>query len=60
MSLQQAMNEVVHVKLVHMQGEGGMIGVDAQGNTAMLFNSAGMYRAMKKSNGESSIGIYKD
>ena len=60
MSLQQAMNEVVHVKLVHMQGEGGMIGVDAQGNTAMLFNSAGMYRAMKKSNGESSIGIYID
>ena len=60
MSLQQAMNEVVHVKLVHMQGEGGMIGVDAQGNTAMLFNSAGMYRAMKKSNGESFIGIYKD
>ncbi|MEP6712102.1 MAG: isoaspartyl peptidase/L-asparaginase [Ferruginibacter sp.] len=60
MSLQQAMNEVVHVKLVAMQGEGGMIGVDAQGNTAMLFNSAGMYRAMQKSTGENYIGIYKD
>ena len=60
MSLQQAMNEVVHVKLAAMHGEGGMIGVDAQGNTAMLFNSAGMYRAMQKSNGENFTGIYKD
>jgi len=60
MSLQQAMNEVVNVKLVNMQGEGGMIGVDAKGNTAMLFNSAGMYRAMKNSQGDMLIGIYKD
>jgi len=60
MSLQQAMNEVVNVKLVNMQGEGGMIGVDAKGNTAMLFNSAGMYRAMKNSQGDVLIGIYKD
>ena len=57
MSLQQAMNEVVNVKLVRMQGEGGMIGVDANGNTAMLFNSAGMYRAMKNSQGDVLIGI---
>ena len=60
MSLQQAMDEVVHEKLVEMKGEGGMIGVDAQGNTAMAFNSAGMYRAMKNSEGEMVIGIYKD
>lgn len=44
MSLKQAMNEVVNVKLVKMHGEGGMIGVDANGNAAMIFNSAGMYR----------------
>ena len=60
MSLQEAMNEVVHVKLVKMDGEGGMIGVDAKGNVAMIFNSAGMYRAMKNSDGENKIGIYKD
>jgi L-asparaginase / beta-aspartyl-peptidase len=60
MTLQQAMNEVVHVKLVNMQGEGGMIGVDAKGNTAMVFNSAGMYRATKNSSGENHIAIYKD
>ena len=54
------MNEVVMVKLVEMKGEGGMIGVDAAGNVSMLFNSAGMYRAMQNSNGDRRIGIYKD
>jgi len=60
MSLLQAMNEVVMVKLVKINGEGGMIGVDKSGNTAMVFNSAGMYRAMKKSTGEHLVSIYKD
>jgi beta-aspartyl-peptidase (threonine type) len=60
MTLQEAMNEVVNVKLIAMDGEGGMIGVDANGNTAMIFNSAGMYRAMQNSAGEHYIGIYKD
>jgi beta-aspartyl-peptidase (threonine type) len=60
LSLKEAMQEVVNVKLVAMNGEGGMIGVDAQGNTAMVLNSAGMYRAMKNSKGEEFIGIYGD
>jgi beta-aspartyl-peptidase (threonine type) len=60
MTLREAMNEVVNVKLIAMDGEGGMIGVDAKGNTAMIFNSAGMYRAMQNSTGEHYIGIYKD
>lgn len=59
-SLQEAMYEVVHHKLIELKGEGGMIGVDAQGNTAMVFNSAGMYRAMKNNHGENFIGIYKE
>ncbi|MBK7434431.1 MAG: isoaspartyl peptidase/L-asparaginase [Chitinophagaceae bacterium] len=60
MSLQEAMNEVVNHKLLKMDGEGGMIGVDAKGNTAMIFNSAGMYRGMRNSHGENVIGIYHD
>lgn len=60
MTLQQAMNEVVNVKLIALDGEGGMIGVDAKGNISMIFNSAGMYRAMQNSAGEHYIGIYKD
>lgn len=60
MTLQQACEEVVLKKLVDMHGEGGLIGVDAKGNIAMVFNSVGMYRALKNSEGEVSIGIYGD
>lgn len=60
LSLQEAMHEVVNVKLVKMEGEGGMIGVDANGETAMVFNSAGMYRALKTSTGKYFVGIYND
>ena len=60
MSLQEAMNEVVNVKLPAMEGEGGMIGVDAAGNIAMVFNSAGMYRGARSSDGTDLVRIYKD
>ncbi len=59
LTLKEAMNVVVHDKLIKLDGEGGMIGVDAQGNTAMIFNSAGMYRAMRSSDGISEVAIYK-
>ena len=60
LSIEEAMNEVVNVKLINLEGEGGMIGVDAKGNIAMLFNSAGMYRGAKSSDGINIIRIYKD
>ncbi|MCX6314570.1 MAG: isoaspartyl peptidase/L-asparaginase [Sphingobacteriales bacterium] len=60
LSLAEAMHEVVQVKLVQMEGEGGMIGIDAKGNVSMQFNSAGMYRGMRNSAGENFVGIYKD
>jgi beta-aspartyl-peptidase (threonine type) len=60
LSLSDAMNEVVHKKLIALEGEGGMIGVDAKANISMMFNSAGMYRAMQHSNGQKVISIYKD
>ena len=59
LSLQEAMEEVVNKKLVIMEGEGGMIGVDGEGNAAMIFNSAGMYRGMRNSEGVSDVAIYK-
>jgi beta-aspartyl-peptidase (threonine type) len=59
LSLQEAMQEVVLKKLITLEGEGGMIGIDNAGNTSIVFNSAGMYRAMKNSKGESHIAIYK-
>src|ERR1700712_5479309 len=58
-NLEQAMEEVVHKKLVKIAGEGGMIGVDAAGNFSMMFNSAGMYRGVRSSNGLEEIAVYK-
>lgn len=57
-SLQQACEEVVMKKLVKMEGEGGLIGVDAKGNCSLVFNSAGMYRGCKNSDGENYVRIY--
>jgi beta-aspartyl-peptidase (threonine type) len=59
LSLQAAMEVVVHDKLIKLEGEGGMIGVDAKGNAAMVFNSAGMYRGVKNSGGRNEVFIYK-
>ncbi len=59
LSLEEAMNVVVHDKLMKINGEGGMIGVDGQGNAALVFNSEGMYRGIKRNNGVNQIEIYK-
>ena len=59
LSLQEAMDIVVNEKLLNIQGEGGMIGVDAKGNAAMIFNSLGMYRGTKNSTGFNEVSIYK-
>jgi beta-aspartyl-peptidase (threonine type) len=58
-SLQQAMDIVVNEKLMKIHGEGGMIGVDAKGNAALVFNSAGMYRAVRSSDGETQVALYR-
>lgn len=60
LSLQEACEEVVNHKLVKIDGEGGLIAVDAKGNCSLVFNSAGMYRGFRNSVGESEIAIYKD
>jgi beta-aspartyl-peptidase (threonine type) len=59
LSLHDAMNIVVNEKLPKLDGEGGMIGVDAAGNHAMVLNSAGMYRGFRSSDGGSEIAIYR-
>ncbi len=59
LSLKAAAEQVVLEKLVKMNGEGGLIGVDAKGNYAMVLNSAGMYRGVKSSDGTNEVAIYK-
>lgn len=60
MSLSDAMNLVINEKLVKIGGEGGMIGVDKEGTPHMALNSAGMYRALKSSDGTERVAIYGD
>jgi len=59
LSLQDACNEVVMKKLVKLGGDGGLVAVDALGNIAMPFNTEGMYRAAKRSNGLETVEIYR-
>lgn len=47
-------------KLTELDGTGGVIAVDAEGNIAMEFNTSGMFRGYLKSNGEKKVAIFKD
>tara|TARA_Y100000052_G_scaffold23168_1_gene24521 strand:+ start:1949 stop:3016 length:1068 start_codon:yes stop_codon:yes gene_type:complete len=60
LTLNDAANTVVNDVLVKAGGDGGVIAIDAKGNVAMPFNSAGMYRASVDINGELKVAIYKD
>jgi len=57
--LQQAAKEVID-ELLTVQGMGGLIAVDAKGNIAMPFNTAGMYRGYIDAKGKTVTLLYKD
>ncbi|WKN33206.1 isoaspartyl peptidase/L-asparaginase [Porifericola rhodea] len=60
LSLNDAASQVIKEKLVEMGGGGGVISIDAKGNIALPFNTAGMYRASIDTQGQMYIGIYED
>jgi beta-aspartyl-peptidase (threonine type) len=57
--LGEAVREVVFEELTKLQGEGGVIAIDAHGEIAMEFNSEGMFRASRRTGEEAQIGIYR-
>lgn len=59
LSLEEAAREVIQKKLPKMEGDGGVVAVDKEGNWVMEFNTAGMFRAAMTSHGEVVIGMYK-
>ncbi|MCZ6593499.1 MAG: isoaspartyl peptidase/L-asparaginase [Bacteroidetes bacterium] len=59
LSLEEASSEVIHKRILEIGGDGGLIAVDSKGNTSMPFNTEGMYRASKNSEGIKEIAIYK-
>lgn len=58
-TLAEACEQVVMKDLVDIGGEGGLIAIDQQGNISMIFNSEGMYRGFKKSDGTEMVSIYR-
>lgn len=60
LSVAEASNEVIQKRVQEIGGDGGLIAIDAQGNIAMPFNTEGMYRASKTSDGNEFIAIYKE
>lgn len=57
-SLIDASKDLIMNKLVAQKAEGGIVAVDKNGNIAMTFNSAGMYRGYITSEGKSEVLIY--
>jgi L-asparaginase / beta-aspartyl-peptidase len=57
-SLRDAVREVVLEELPRLNGEGGVIAIDSNGEIAMEFNSEGMFRASRRSGEEPGIAIY--
>ena len=59
-SLMEAAEEVILKRLPRIKGDGGLIAVDTNANIAMPFNTEGMYRGMRNSEGRNFVAIYED
>ena len=60
LTLGEAVMKVIDGELTGMGGDGGMIALDKDGNIAMRFNTAGMYRGYVKDDGEFHVAIFGD
>ena len=58
MSVDDACREEIR-KLSELQGTGGVIAVDANGNIAMKFNTSGMFRGYANSDGKKELAIFE-
>jgi len=58
LSLDAAAKKAIIDKLTALGGDGGIIGIDKEGNISMPFNCEGMYRAYQNQNGKAVL-IYK-
>jgi len=59
LSLQKSLKNVIQ-QIGDLGGDGGMIGLDKEANIAWSFNTTGMYRGYKKSNGKNVIQFYEE
>lgn len=56
-TLTEATDSLIHQKLPSIQGRGGLISIDKNGNFAMPFNTPGMFRGVALSEKESEVFI---
>ncbi|MCX8081380.1 MAG: isoaspartyl peptidase/L-asparaginase [Bacteroidia bacterium] len=59
MKLSDAVKKIIHQELPKINGTGGVIGIDKNGNIAMDFNTPGMFRGYKHSSKGSEVLIFK-
>ncbi len=60
LKISEASKIVINDKVAKLGGDGGVIGIDKNGNIAMEMNTNGMYRAHMNSNGDLVVKIYND
>jgi beta-aspartyl-peptidase (threonine type) len=60
LTLQEAAYEVIHNKVAKLGGDGGVVGIDRNGNPMMEMNTPGMYRAHMDAAGNLEVKIYQD
>lgn len=59
-TLKDATDEMIYKKVPELGGDGGLIALDKNGNVAMPFNTAGMYRGYITKDGKITVKIYKE
>jgi beta-aspartyl-peptidase (threonine type) len=60
LTLDSAARLVIKDKLVRAGGTGGVIAVDRAGNISMPFNTEGMYRGYRTSDGRNAVYVFAD
>lgn len=60
LSIQEAAYEVIHNKVAKLGGDGGVVGIDGNGNVMMEMNTPGMYRAKMDALGNLVVKIYQN
>jgi beta-aspartyl-peptidase (threonine type) len=58
LSVAEAVRRVVHRDLPEIEGEGGVVAVDAAGEVALAFNTAGMFRGWLRDGGAPHVEIW--
>ena len=56
--LEQAVANVLG-KMKELGGNGGVIAIDSRGEVVLDFNSEGMFRGMRTSDGKREVAIYR-